>query len=227
VRKILLILACVLVGLVLLVAVALFALYRAAQQVPEEYQQALQVDPAAQAEASDQMLRQATALRSDVEEEGRWQALFSADEINGWLAVDLAENHPDALPEGVSDPRVVFQPDEATLFCRVRRGNLTSVVSLSIDFYLPEPNQVAVRVRGARAGVVPLPLEKIVERISRSAERLDLRLRWRQTDGDPVAMISVAPTWNGEDKLVYVEELRLGDGEVFVAGTTKKRPESP
>lgn len=223
-RRLLLIIVFALAGVVLVIAGVMIGLYAAMQRVPQRYRNVLKADPAAQAEASDKMLQQATALASDVEDEGRWQALFSADEINGWLAVDMVENHPDLLPQGVSDPRVVIEPEDATLFSRVERGSVTSVVSLSVDAYIQEPNVMAVRIRRARAGVLPLPMEKILERITEAAGKLDLRIRWRQTDGDPVALVSLPPTWDGDDKLVSVEELRFGEGEIFVSGTTENRP---
>ena len=43
---------------------------------------------------------------------GHWEIRFTADEINGWLAVDLVKNHPNALPPTLKDPRVSIDPNE-------------------------------------------------------------------------------------------------------------------
>lgn len=207
-------------GLLLAALLVLLLLWRASRQVPEFYREAIRDEPAAQAEASDEMIHRATALASDVEHEGRWQATFTAEQINGWLAVDLVENHPNQLPPAVSDPRVAIEPDRLLLACRFRQGRFDTVLSLELDAYLAEPNVVAVRIGAARAGSLPMPLEGVVERISQAIEGARLRTQWRQADGDPVAMISIPPQSNRQGKRVEIDSFRLGDGEVHVAGRT-------
>lgn len=222
-RKRLRIVAFCVVALLLVAAVGLLLVWRASRQVPEFYQEAIDGDPRAQAEASDQMIQRATTLVSNVEQEGRWEATFTADQINGWLAVDLVKNHAGQLPPSVSDPRVAIEPDGLTVACRFKQGAVDSVLSLSVDVYLSEPNVVAVRIRKARAGALPLPLDSVLERISEAVRRSKLRIRWRQAEGDPVALISLPPPRRPSDDVVEIDTLRLGDGEVYVAGTTRRR----
>ena len=210
-------------GVLLVIAAVLFVLHQGARRVPKAYREAIEMDPAVLKEASDQMLRRATALAGDVKREGGWQALFTDRQINGWLAIDLVENHPDALPKSMSDPRVAIEPDRVMLFCRFRRGNIDSVVTVTIEPYVPEPNVLALRIRRARAGIVPLPLQKVLDAISQAAGRTELWLAWRQAEGDPVAMITIPPPRDDDAKLVEVETLRLGKGEIYLSGRTKKK----
>lgn len=209
--------------LAILAVVAGFALYRATQHVPEFYRRAVAVDPASQRAASDQMLKRTTALAGDVRKEGRWQAVFTADQINGWLAVDLAKNHPQLLPAAIRDPRVAITPENLVLACRYRDGKIESVLSLTVDAYLAEPNLIGLRIRRARAGSLPLPLDDVLREISRATDQLEWRVDWRQAGGDPVAQVRVPAPANKEDKLVRIESLRLGEGEIYVAGTTQRR----
>ena len=208
----------VLLGLLLSVILGLFLLYRATQHVPEEYRAALKIDPARQRKGSDEMLRQAGALAGDLKKEGRWQVLFTAEQINGWLAVDMVENHPDLLPEGFSDPRVAITPDCIMLFGCVDRGGRQSVVSLTIEPYLLEPNVLAVRIRDARAGLVPLPLGGVLGALSDSAIRGGLDIHWQKAEGDPVALISIPSPVEDDGGTVSIDDLRLDDGEIFVSG---------
>ncbi len=207
-------------GALLVVVVALVVLYRGAQQVPRLYREAIRIDPVELREASDEMLSQAAALVSDVKKKGQWQSLFTARQINGWLAVDLVENHPNALPRSISDPRVAIRPDRIMLFCRFQRGNLQSVVTLTVEPSVPEPNVLAFRIRSARAGIVPVPLEKVLEAISQAAARTGFRLQWRQSGGDPVAMVTIPPPYDENEKLVRVESIRLGEDEIYLSGRT-------
>lgn len=222
-RKRLRVAALIAAGLLLLIAGGLGGLYWALKQEPEFYRRAVQLDRSVQKQASDQMLQQAAALRNDLEQRDDWSALFTAEQINGWLAVDLPENYPDALPESFRDPRVEIQPDRITLACRLDRGGTTSVVALTVDLYVTEPNVLALRIRGARAGLVPMPLTEILDSISEAARQMDLRLQWQQAHGDPVALISLATPPDREGRQVQIETLQLSEGEIYVAGTAAQR----
>ena len=221
VRKRLAILTTVLCLALLVVGGGLFTLHRASQYVPEFYGPAIQADPADQEDASDKMLQKAAALVSDVGNEDEWKSLFTEDEINGWLAVDLVENHPDALPPSVTDPRVSIEPDRLTLACRYDRGGWKCVLSVVADVYLAEPNVVALRIRKARAGAVPLPLDEVLDRITTAARKMDFELRWQQAEGDPVALVSIRPPRDEEKRVVRIESIKLGDGEVYLAGSSE------
>ncbi len=208
-------------GLLLLAGLVVLGLYLASQHVPGGYRQALAADPQIQAEASDEMVRKTTALTSAVKKKGQWHARFSAEQINGWLAVKMKKDHPDLLPRGVSDPRVVIEPEKITLYCRFRRGNITSVLSLAVDVFLVETDVVALRIRRARAGLLPLPLQEILDRITRLAQRRRVRLQWKQAEGDPVAEMRLSLRDEQTGNVVRLESIEVGEGEVVVSGTTK------
>lgn len=211
-------------GVVLVViALGVFAFLRALRYEPDFYREALSADPAAQRRASDEMLRQATGLWSGVRNQDRWEVLFTAEQINGWLAVDLVENHPDVLPDTLRDPRVAIGPDRIEMACRYQQGDVATVLNLALEPYVPEPNVLGLRICQARAGLLPWPLTTITDRISEAAGGQDLRLRWLQANGDPVVLISIPPPRHEDGKLVQIETLRLGQGEIYLAGTTAPR----
>jgi hypothetical protein len=209
-------------ALLLLVAAALFVGYRAAGRVPEWYQRAADtVEPARQRKASDEMERRVTDLASGVESTGKWKVLFTAEQVNGWLAVALKEKHSDLLPPDLTDPRVAIEPDGITIGGRFRRASIDSVVSLKVDVFLAEPNVIAARIRNARAGALPWPLGRVLDVISKAARENEVPLHWSQTDGDPVALITIPPV--NKKKRVRIEALQLGNGELFVSGVTEKK----
>jgi hypothetical protein len=208
-------------GLAVLVVLALLGLYLAAQHEPAFYREALKIDTAALDKGSDRMLQQTAALQSAVQKEGRWEALFTAEQINGWLAVDRAKNHPNSLPPMLSDPRVAVDSKQVTFACRYQGGWISSVASVTIEPAVPEPNVLALRIVKARAGLLPLPLGSIVDSLTRTAQNMNLRLEWRHAGSDPVAMLSL-PETDGE-QTVRIDTLRLDDGEIYVAGSTHRR----
>jgi len=208
--------------LLVILAAVLFLVQRAAQHVPEFYTETLQADPARQRIAGQRMTKAAAALASDLQREGRWQAVFSEEEINGWLAVELVEKHADLLAAAVSDPRVKIEPENLTLAFRYRDGRRSVVVSLSVDAYLVEPNVVALRIRKARAGSLPLPLDKILREVSKSTDQLEWQIDWRQAGGDPVAQITIPPLGARRNRQAQIETLRLESGKIVLAGATKR-----
>lgn len=207
-------------GVLLLAAGMAVAVYRASQQVPDFYEQALVADVARQEVASRQMLQQATTLVNETQKPGVWQAEFNDEQINGWLAVDLEQKHPDALPKQVSDPRVAIRSDGARIGWRWNTEGLSTVFWLDMDVYLAQPNVLALEIRGAQAGTVPLPLARVLDEVTRVASSLDLQVSWAESEGHPTALLKIPPPEEDDDKAVIVEDIELRDGSIYLSGKT-------
>ena len=106
VRKVSKIVVLVTAAVLMVGGLSLVAIYKAAQQVPQFYREAIALDPLEQQTARDEFVAQVTALASDLHRSGHWQSLFSAEQINAWLALELTANYPDLLRGGLHDPRV-------------------------------------------------------------------------------------------------------------------------
>ncbi len=204
---------------VVVVGVSLFSLYEAYQQVPAFYHEALAIDDAAQGPARDAFVAQATALASDLHRQGRWHTLFTAEQINAWLALELTSNYPDLLPLESARP-ANFAPREGSV------PRLPLHERRHVDGSLADARRVLERTERAgpahsqrRAGALPVPLAKVLDSISHAAHELNLRLEWRRLDGDPVALISFPSAGPGASDHVNLEALELRDGELFVSGT--------
>jgi hypothetical protein len=197
----------------------LFSVYRASQRVPEFYHAAISVQPQDQAEARDEFVARATALAGDLNEDGCWQSLFTAEQINAWLALELAAKYPEMLPGELHDPRIWLRENEATIGCRYQTGELVTVLSLTFDAYVQEPNVVALRIRRARAGALPVPLGQVLDSISHAAQVLNLQLHWRKSHGDPVALVTLPQPRDARHGPLSLDTLELRDGELFVSGT--------
>lgn len=215
-------LAIVAAALLFLAGGALFWAYRASQHVPEFYAQAIRAEPAEQRQASEAMLEKAAALASQARQEGTWKALFTEDQINGWAAVDLVKNHPGLLPSSAADPRVKITAEEVLVACKVTDKKLSTVMSIALEPYMAEENVIAVRIKGAHAGAVPLPLSKVLDAITKAAEKAELALSWKQTEGDPVALITLPPTRDDENIVYQLETLELRESSIFVSGRTSR-----
>jgi hypothetical protein len=217
----------VLLALTAAVAVSLVSMYRASRHVPEFYERALAARPEVQKAAGQKFEQQALALHNQVRHEGRWEARFTQDEINGWLAAELPVKFPKALPRGVSDPRIALEETQVHLAVRYERRDTKAVVSLSGRVQLTEePNELAVRIDTVRAGALPLPFAQFKDEIAGRAARAGVPLRWTETEGVPVALLRLPlDPRDFKGKHLVVEELKLSEGELIVAGRTEPPPE--
>lgn len=209
-------------ALAVLLALFLGGGYFASQRAPEFYTQAIQAPAPAQQQASDELLENAAALASQVQQPGRWQATFSQEQLNGWLAYDLPRNHGESLPPEFSEPRIELQPGRILLACRYAPGEFSTVLSLQIEPYLIEPNVLAVRIAQARAGALPLPLDQVLSAVSEACARMNVHVRWQQADGDPVAVVELATLGDAAEARV-LDTLEIRDDAIVLSGETSPR----
>ena len=206
-------------GVVACVLVALWGVYLASRHVPTFYSRAIATDQASLRQANDELGSRAAALASDVRRAGQWNALFTAEQINGWLAVDLPRLHPGALPDDVDRLRVAIEPGRVVVGFGLEHGGMSIVYSVEAELYVSESNVVAIRFVRARAGGLPMPLSQVLDSVTEAAQSMNLPLRWVQIDGAPVALVTVARN-DDSGSAMTLGTLELLAGEIYVAGTT-------
>ncbi|HMC11503.1 MAG TPA: hypothetical protein VKH44_09445 [Pirellulaceae bacterium] len=210
-------------ALALLLALSLWCIYRASQRPPEFYRQALAAPVEVQVEEGQRFERDALDLHNQLLHAGRWEACLTQDEINGWLATDLPAKFPQALPSGVSEPRVAIEDGVVRIAVHYQRGGVDTVLSVSGEAYLTaQPNEIAVRLEQARAGIVPVPLARFLDEITERAARADLPLRWTEVRGAPVALVRLPLDLDDASRRVVIDRLRWGDGQLVLGGRTEE-----
>ena len=216
----------IVVAIATLVAVAglCLLLYEGTQYVPAFYEQALTAkqSPRQLAELGDDFERKALDLHNKTTRIGMWDAVFTEQQVNAWLASDLPKNHPNALPADLGDPRVKITPDEVKIACRYRGEHFDTVLSITADVYLTDKqNQLAIRIRSVRAGRIPLPLGGLMEQVRDVARRNRIPLVWSQEDDDPIALLQIPSHIDRPARRdLYVDKVQLRDGEIYLAGHT-------
>lgn len=204
-----------------LVTVVMGCVYVAMGRVRPFYTQALQIDPDRLKTGSRELESRATALYSESRHVGTWRAAFTSEQINGWLALHLADVYADALPAEISDPRVAIEDDHLTLGFRTRRGGVETVVSADASVMLTEEGNVAIRLLSVQAGALPLPVMQVADDVSHACQELGLPVRWTRVDGQPVAIIDVDRAGIARHAHVVMEAVELRDGTIYVAGRTE------
>ncbi|MFO0841243.1 MAG: hypothetical protein U0797_02445 [Gemmataceae bacterium] len=122
-----------------------------------------------------------------------WFGEFSDERINSYLDEEFMRCGlgGKVLPDGVSEPRVIFDDDRLQLAFRYRSRLINTVVSISARVWLPkaETNVVAVQLQGVRAGALPFTAQWLLERVSDSARQNGIEVNWYRHEGHPVALL--------------------------------------
>ena len=208
-------------GLAVSVVLGLLGLYLAVLHEPAFYRKAMELEPAVLEKASDRMLQKAAAIQSALNTPGRWTAVITAEEINGWLAVDRAKNHPNLLPPKLSNLRLAIRPDQLLVGCRFEKGGISSVLSLTLQPCCPSrtwwPCKSFAPGRGDSRGA-----ERVIDGISKAARDMQIHGEWRHAGNDPVVLLSL-PKDPEADHVVRIESLVIADGEIRIVGVTERR----
>jgi hypothetical protein len=206
-----------------LVVAVLGGAYYATRQVRPFYKAALRLEPEVLEQGSRELESRATALYSDARRHGDWQALFTADQINGWLATQLAANQDGVLPGNIRDPRVAIAPELLTLGFRTSSSGVETVVSVDAGVSITEEGAVAIRFFSVRAGALPLPVMQLADEISVACQKLNLPVRWTQQEGRPVAIVAVHTDASDKKREFFIDQIELGKDELYVAGHTETK----
>ncbi len=204
-----------------LVVAILGGAYYAARQVRPFYEQALRVEPAVLERGSRELESRASALYSDVKQVGTWQALFTVEQINGWLATQIAADTRSELPPNMRDPRIAITRDCLTLGFRTKSGGVETVVSADASVLLTKDGDVGLRLISVRAGALPLPIFQLADQLAQACRKLKLPVRWTQDQGRPIAIVSVASNASARSREFFIDSIELRNGEMYVAGHTE------
>ena len=201
---------------VLLVTAVPGAVWVGLTHQPRFYRRLAVVPPERRRAEAKHFVAQSLQLRNDICNEDHWEAAFTAEEVNAWLAEDLVKHFADQLPPGVHEPRVAFEADRVTLAFQLDRGPIRSVVWVVARARVPEANQLALTLEKVRAGVVPLPPAELTDRIEAHARRHGIAIRWEQEGDQPVALIHYSPAPGRRD--IVLERLQVQAGRIRLAG---------
>jgi hypothetical protein len=185
--------------------------YRAVVQLPREQREV----------KAKHFVAQSLQLRNDICNEPIWEAVFSDQEVNAWLAEDLVTHFADQLPPEVHEPRVVFEIDRVTLAFELEQGPVRSIIWVVARPRVPEGNVLELTLEKIRAGVLPVPPEKILNRITEHARGHGLDVSWKyDEDKLPVATIRYMPDFGRGG--VRLEQVQIRNGQIRLAGRSNR-----
>jgi hypothetical protein len=196
------------------------------RQVRPFYQQALALDLVTLKEGGRELESRASALYSDSRKPGQWRAVFTAEQINGWMATQMVEGGTKTLPKNLDAPRVAIGEDTFTLGFRAKHGGVETVVSADASAMVTESGEIAIRLESVQAGELPLPVLQVADEIAKACQALRLPIRWTQENGEPVALIAIDQDASSSRGRMTIDAIELRDGSLYVAGHTDGKPDA-
>jgi hypothetical protein len=163
---------------------------------------------------------QSIQLRNDICNEPAWEAVFTDQEVNAWLAEDLVTHFADRLPPEVNEPRLLFEVNRIILAFQLRQGAVQSVITVVARPRVPGGNTIELTLEKIRAGILPVPADHILDRIIEYARSHGVDAEWARKDGFPVVVMRYTPHIARED--VQLEELQIRDHEIRLAGRSDR-----
>jgi hypothetical protein len=177
--------------------------------------------PRAKREAkAKRFVSQSIQLRNDICNEPTWEAVFSDEEVNAWLAEDLVTYFADQLPPEVHEPRVLFEMDRVTLAFELDDRPVKSVVWVVARPRVPHENVLELTIEKIRAGMLPVPADRVLDRIVGNARGHGLDVSWKREGKYPVATIRYTPHPGRDD--VKLERVQIRKGELRLAGRSDR-----
>jgi len=159
-------------------------------------------------------------LRNDISNEHDWQAVFSDQEVNAWLAEDLITHFAELIPAEVHEPRVAFNADRITLAFQFDRGPLRTVIWVVAQARIPEDNVLSLTFEKVRAGVVPISIDRFMGPITSQARDRGVDVRWSREEDLPVATFRFSSDRGRSD--IILERLSIRQGQIRLSGRSER-----
>ncbi|MDG3006008.1 hypothetical protein [Paludisphaera mucosa] len=163
---------------------------------------------------------QSLQLRNDISSEPTWEAVFSDQEVNAWLADDLVTHFADQLPPEVREPRVLFESGRVILAFRLERSGLSSVITVVARPRIPADNTVELTLEKIRAGILPVPADRVLDRIIERGRSYGVDVEWQKVEGYPVVQLHYTPNLKRDD--VRLDDVEIRAGLIRLAGRSDR-----
>ncbi len=187
---------------------------------------------AAGPQAAGRMMSKASSLVAALERRGEWGSVFTDQEVNAWLAIDLPRLAPGLLPRSLREPTVRFRPRGVALSAQLVWGPCSGRLWSVLTVNLRSDNLLEVGVEKARLGALPLPPGVVLETVARQAASTGMGTEMRVIGGKPLLLLTLpGKTKQGRAAAsgpeYHLEGLRVDEGELVLAGSTRLPKEGP
>ncbi len=200
----------------------IYYIYRTTQIEPVFYQAILLESPAELEVAGDQFETRIIEMQNQVQQNLDWSSVLKEKEINGWLAIDCPSKFPELIPPRLSQPRVQIQDSEIKLAFRYRTSRFSVIVTFAGDIFVADDTgEIAIRIKQARSGIIPIPIAKLADRMTDHLRKSGFDVTWTQIENDPVALLRIPhDKFQLADQAIRIESIVCRDQQLELVGSS-------
>ena len=209
--------------LFLLLSLGLCFVYYTSQKSPEFYAAAMKQEPAKAKVLGSQLETNVFNIYNSAVIPTAWQGELSEEGINGWLASELPAKFPEMLPENIKDPRISLEDNQLSIACRCSYKDLNGILVGNFDLFCTDkPDQVAVKIKSVKMGIVPFPVTQFADEVTNVLHSSGYESSWTEMDGDPVLLIDVPKDHLiiEDYYLIQVKSFDIKDKKILFTGET-------
>jgi hypothetical protein len=188
---------------------------------PRWYKQATPASARERHDESQKFSEEFWGMISAINSDHEWEATFTDAQINSYLDEGFKQQGlaTRLLPEEISDPRIVIEPDRLHLAFRYRWGALNTIVSIDFSVWLApgEPNVVALELVGFHVGALPISVQSLLEDVAKVIRDHGIEMNWYRhpETGKPVAVLR----FQKDDRpTMQLQMVRLEQGAITLRG---------
>lgn len=187
---------------------------------PEDYRRAFVPPGPERARHSKEFTAGFSQLTSAVrfKSETEWDIRLSDQQINSYFAEDFKKTNVEkSLPENISEPRVLLEPNKVRLAFRYGRGLWSTIISLDFGVWLTEePNVVGLEVQGLHAGSLPVGAQFFLDSLTDLAEQNGIQVQWYRYKGNPTALLRFQS--GQQETTMQLQTLKIDKGSIILRG---------
>ncbi len=201
------------------------ALYLLVHHEPDVYRRASVPPGPLRAQRSQEFYEEFSQLINSVQpgNEREWYIKLTDEQINSYFAEGFVQSGIDerVLPEGISEPRVVLEPDKVRMAFRYKTGPICTIVTIDLGVWLAkkEPNVVALELQGLHAGSLPISAQSLLNMVTETLrERNGIEMSWfrHPQTGNPVALLRFAS--DQPRATVQLQAVQVEQGSIVIRG---------
>ena len=129
------------------------------------------------------------AFANSIEHADCWSRDFTEHEINCWLAEELPRRFANWLPDGVDQLCMSFSQQRVHIGFHCQHKFWKGVLSVTFQPKMLAPNELALRIEAVRAGLVRIPLDRLLSAVEPGTLNQQWRIEWRQDRDCDVAIV--------------------------------------
>lgn len=193
------------------------AFYYSAHHVPDFYREALE-DTNVTVASAQEFQERTTVLLERMEESPDWTESFTEQQINSWLAYEFPRLDHDWVPQEVSQPRVRFEAGKILTACRYDGEDYSGVLSLEIRPRVTETRDLVLEVISAKAGILPIPLDRVLEELPEQNELQGFSMTVAKIDGRDALRISHD---SGDNPSYELTKIEVEEEQITLSGKSR------